>query len=609
MAKVKDYVKQYKAFAESKEAFNLDDAIAFIRMIFPNPIRPNIISIISTKWPDYKKLIESGLTELDIKVSLIAGEYPTRHYCSVCGKEIHAYNINKGFPKTCSSSCTLIVTKTKREKTIIDRHGGLGNASKSIKEKATRTNLKKYGAKNVFSSEEIKARIKETNLEKYGVSNVSQSKDIRLLAENTNLKKYGAKNVLSKDSSVRSSIEQTNIKKFGSKCPLKSPEILAKSKATLKEHYGVDNAWKKFDDNGNVSEIYSNMHSKRLKKSYKALFKLQEVEPTFSLEEWTGHHPTKDYKWKCKTCGKEFDWSINGASCLPRCLNCHPYCISTGQQELLDYIKSLYNGEIITNDRKILDGKEIDILIPELNLGFEYNGDYWHSKREKHYHLNKTKLSESNNIHLIHIFEHEWIHKQSIIKNRIRNLLGQEEKVFARKCEIRKIEKETKKSFLDVYHLQGDCVSSVNLGLYHENELIAVMTFGKPRFNKKYEWELLRYAASKNIIGGANKLLTYFERNWNPKSLMSYADRKWSSSLSNVYQRLGFSFVGETDPSYFYSSKNGKILSRFDVFGKNNIKNVLGEKYDETLTESENMAVNGFEKIFDCGNLAFEKIY
>ena len=133
------------------------------------------------------------------------------------------------------------------------------------------------------------------------------------------------------------------------------------------------------------------------------------------------------------------------------------------------------------------------------------------------------------------------------------------------------------------------------------------MSFGKPRFNKKYEWELIRYASSKNIIGGANKLLTYFERHWNPKSLMSYADRKWSSSLSNVYQRLGFSYVGETTPGYFYN-KGNNYISRYDA-QKRNLKKILGDKFFEELSESENMFVNGFLKLYDCGNLVFEKTY
>ena len=155
--------------------------------------------------------------------------------------------------------------------------------------------------------------------------------------------------------------------------------------------------------------------------------------------------------------------------------------------------------------------------------------------------------------------------------------------------------------------MQGDCKASVNIGLFYNNELVSVMSFGKPRFNKKYEWELLRFASSKSITGGSFKLLKYFERKWNPKSLLSYADRKWSSSLSNVYQRLGFNKVGETEPGYFYA-KGKTVLSRFDT-QKKKLKNILGDRFFEDLSESDNMSINGYLKLFDCGNLVFEKIY
>ena len=60
---------------------------------------------------------------------------------------------------------------------------------------------------------------------------------------------------------------------------------------------------------------------------------------------------------------------------------------------LLNFIKNNYNGIIIENDRIILDGKELDIYLPELKLTFEFNDLKYHSEhyKEKYYHLNKTE--------------------------------------------------------------------------------------------------------------------------------------------------------------------------------------------------------------------------
>ena len=102
-----------------------------------------------------------------------------------------------------------------------------------------------------------------------------------------------------------------------------------------------------------------------------------------------------------------------------------------------------YFSEILTGNRVILDGKEIDIYIPEIKLGIEFNGLYWHSEeggKDSKYHLNKTELCESNGIKLIHIFEDEWLYKKNIVKSRLKNILGlTENKIYARKCEIKEI--------------------------------------------------------------------------------------------------------------------------------------------------------------------------
>lgn len=147
----------------------------------------------------------------------------------------------------------------------------------------------------------------------------------------------------------------------------------------------------------------------------------------------------------------------------------------------------------------------------------------------------KTELCEAQGYQLIHIFEYQWNIKKNIIKERLKHLFGiYDDKIFARNCEVKEIYLKESENFLNNYHIQGSSKSSIKLGLFFNNELIAVMTFGKPRFNKNYEWELIRYATSKHVCGGAGKLLKYFERKYKPFSIISYADRCWSKG--NLYR-------------------------------------------------------------------------
>ena len=127
------------------------------------------------------------------------------------------------------------------------------------------------------------------------------------------------------------------------------------------------------------------------------------------------------------------------------------------------------------------------------------------------------------------------------------------------------------------------------------------MTFSKPRFNKNYDWELVRYCTigDWSVIGGAGKLLKFFRDNYEG-SIISYADRRWSDG--NLYKGLGFTELENTKPAYFYT-KDGIRYSRV-MFQKHKLHKIL-DKFDESLSENDNMIMNGYSKVFDCGNKVF----
>jgi len=290
---------------------------------------------------------------------------------------------------------------------------------------------------------------------------------------------------------------------------------------------------------------------------------------------------------------------LSGKGC-PKC----GLIYDKSEGEVKEFISSL---KIIfeENNRTILDGKELDVYIPSHNLAIEYDGLYWHSEQylDKDYHLTKTELCEAKGIKLIHIFEDEWIYKQDIVKSRLMNLFGlSSNKIYARKCVIKEISSKESKEFLNTNHIQGGVNSKHNIGLYYNNELVSLMTFGNLRKslgNKSNEntYELLRFCnkLNTNVIGGADKLLKYFIKTYNPKEIISYADRRWSQG--DLYDKLGFDFVHNSKPNYFYINK-GKREYRFKYR-----KDVLvKEGFDKNKTEHEIMKERGFNRIYDCGN-------
>ena len=282
---------------------------------------------------------------------------------------------------------------------------------------------------------------------------------------------------------------------------------------------------------------------------------------------------------------------------------------SGGEAELKNWLRSLNIDVQKYNDSTF----EIDAYISNKNIGIEYDGIYYHSNyfKDKNYHINKTNYFKNKNIKLFHIFDIEWMQKKELVKSIISSKLGIfNKKIFARKCIIKEVDKITKKQFLNDNHIQGDCLSKFNIGLFYDNELVSIMTFGSRQISKKSQFELLRFCNLKNtcVIGAASKLFTYFTKTHQDiEHIKTYADLRFYND-SGFYEKLGFTKINQTKPNYYYfkcSNPNKvELLSRIQ-FQKHKLKNKL-EKFDPNLTEEQNMLNNGYYKIYDCGNYVFE---
>ena len=150
-------------------------------------------------------------------------------------------------------------------------------------------------------------------------------------------------------------------------------------------------------------------------------------------------------------------------------------------------------------------------------------------------------------------------------------------------------------------HLQGKDKSSIKYGLYYNDELVSLMTFVKSRFDKKIQYEMYRYCNKLNtsVIGAASKLFKRFINDHSPKSIISYSDKRYFDGI--VYQGLGFNFIENTTPNYWYISPDYKVLFNRMTFQKHKL-NKLINNFDSNLTEWQNMQLNGYDRIWDCGN-------
>jgi len=287
-------------------------------------------------------------------------------------------------------------------------------------------------------------------------------------------------------------------------------------------------------------------------------------------------------------------------------------CSRMGNSKFEEGIKlylSQISHSIQRGNRKVIKPQELDFVLNN-EIAIECNGNYWHSElqgKAKNYHLNKTEKCNESNIRLIHIREDEWEHKSDIVKSRLSNILHSDniKKYHARKLIVKIVSKKNEMQFLVDNHIQGKCPSSLAIGLYDGVELLSIMTFGKSRFNKNYEYELIRFC-SKNftlVRGAASRLFSYFIKNYDPKSIVSYSDRAWNTG--KLYESLGFEFSHNSTPNYKYFHRSSvlHLMSR-QKFQKHKLSNIL-EHYDSNKTEWENMQDNNYDRIWDCGNSVY----
>ena len=419
--------------------------------------------------------------------------------------------------------------------------------------------------------------------------------DINLSQLLTILNKY---NIIKSKDLNQKRIAETCLKKYGVSRAWNSE----KAKETRIKKYGKGDAW-----NSKESRLKSSITRAKNKKDK---FERMNNELLDYLN--------KNKNPKLMNISKDLNIPYSTASFFINEFNLKDY-VDYDSSRLETYFKEFldkYSIEYIQNDRQQIKPKELDFYIPKANLAIEINDIASHNStlsfrntsniRPYNYHFNKTQLAKEKGIHLIHIFEYEMMDKDRYnkITSYIKSILNIDTiRVYARNCEVKEISSKEAREFLDIHHFQNYASSSIKLGLYYKNELVEVMTFGKPRFNKNYEYELIRLCTSSSykVIGGSQKLFKYFLNKYNPKSIISYCDV--SKFTGDVYEKLGFTLVEYTQPNYVWTN----YVNTFPRYltQKHKLKEMFND-LEEGYTEDSAMMSHGYVKIYDCGNAKYE---
>lgn len=480
------------------------------------------------------------------------------------------------------------VASDNKEKTIELKYGSRTIFNKISKDKQKEVMIEKYGVDNAFKTEQFQQKGIQTMLTKYGVEHALQNVELRTKFKNTMLDKYGVEHA-HQYKLFSDKFKQTMMERYGVEHALQHPGTSAKQQKTYyntcMELYGVDHGQKKHFKDGVFSMV---------------------TDPEWLAEQ---HHNLKKTLTRI---ADELGISHSTVGLYFNRYNVEVLSHTTSQPErdVAGYIKSLIGDEhtVITNTKSIITPYELDVYIPSLNIAFELNGVFWHSElngKDSNYHLNKLEQCTKKGIRLVQILDTEWNDQQNIVKSRIAGFLGKNSTIYARKTKIVELTSQQSRDFFNAHHIQGDATSPCTYGLVVNDTIVAAMSFIKSRFNKQYEWELLRYANQMNtsVVGGASKLLNHFMKTKMPDSIITYSDKRWNTG--NMYTTIGFDYSHTSKPNYYYFKlPNISKLHHRSQFQKHKLQNKL-ETFDPTMTEWQNMVANGYDRIWDCGNAVF----
>lgn len=472
--------------------------------------------------------------------------------CAVCGAEF----VRK--PPYESTTCSMKCAQK------------LGNVARK------QTCMSKYGVENPMQLKAITDKVKSSSIERYGVDNPSKSEEVKSKIKQTFTDKYGVTNAMQVDEFKHKQSAST-FSHLGVAHPLQSREVLNKMQSTNLQRYGVTNI------------LADPTIRQRIRTNYK-----QKTGYSFVTS-----NPEVMNKIK-ETCIAKYGVPYN---CMrPECRSSYRTIskINLAFSEMLSQHNIEHEMESPI-DRFSYDFKIENILVeidPTITHNIELSIFPDSTPIAVSYHLEKTNAAISHGYRCIHVFD--WDNWDNIL-----HLLQPCSEIYARKCKVTVIDQKTANMFTSKYHINGRCNGQkINYGLWYNDELVEVMTFGKPRYNAQYDYELLRLCSKTGlkVVGGASKLFKHFLDDIAPSSVISYCDL--SKFTGAVYTNIGMKLINTTAPNKIWSKGDRKITQ--NLLNQRGYDQLFNTDYGKGTSNEQLMLENGWLPVYDCGQLVFE---
>lgn len=430
----------------------------------------------------------------------------------------------------------------------------------NVRKKARDTIKKRFGCNNVFQNKNIQNKIKQTNIQKYGVDNPAKSNTVKAKIHNTNLLRYGGTLLGSKQ--LKEKIQNTNMQKYGTIFPQQTPTVKEKAKQTNLLRHGV----------------IAPMMSTEIKEKASANIQLK-----YGVD------------WNCM---------------LPQCKE---------KGSIISEINKSYKQELerrgirVELEKNIMGHYAFDLYLPDQQLLIDINPTISHQStttipthfgiiqpRAKDYHITKLKIALTNSYACMMIWD--WDDKIKILNN-----LQHKTILYARQLCLKEVSEIDTNIFLNAFHYQNTCKNqTIRLGLYKDDELIQLITFGKPRYNNKYQYELLRLCTHNKykVVGGAQKLFKYFLTKYTPNSIISYCDN--SKFKGSVYTSLGFTLINPGIPNkHWYNTKTKKHITNNLLLQRGYSQLHNNKHIGKNISNELLMLQDGYLEVYDCGQATY----
>ena len=546
----------------------------------------------------------------ELKYCITHKENPYRHTCPICKRQCQF--INGTYAGSCRSKrclCEMLLSNesiSDKHQFIIDNYLN-GNSEFNYIQIGF---IEKY---KVYSNSQLPGW-HQSVVSTYSNKTPEERKQTRLKTMQTCREKYNT-DFSQQAESVKVKQRLTWKNKTSEELELKDK----RRKQTTLSKYGVDHIMKSADVIDTVKkrhfEKFSYYHWEQKHISHKDIYFDDAKFKDFVISLYNENNESRVKK---TVLDKYFN-----VNTLGRCEELHlRKYIYVQRSKLEEQVKKAFDNNKIHyqwRNRSIVPGTngmkhfyELDFYLPDYNAAIEINDLATHnaiarssSKFGEKYHLYKTEECKKKGIRLIHIWEWDLAGSHNKTINWLLNELNESKRrIGARQCKIKQVSRDEEKDFLNTYHLQGYTKSSVCLGLYNDDELLEVMSFGKARYNKKYEYELLRLCTRHgySVIGGASRLFKHFTDNYTPESVISYCD--YSKFTGDVYEKIGMTFDKLSKPTIVYCDFKMNVINE-SMLMRYGVDNLLHTNYGPGTDNREMIIKHGYLPVYNCGNLIY----